>query len=199
MSSNEIIQVTDEFIKENSKYKKIKHSSKKGGPYSKNDKELRQNEVYRLHFEYGYSARKIADLMKVNRNTINGDVDYWYSKILKNIDIFNPEYAIIMKLEQMKTQKTRLRERLDKVKNDSERIPIERLIYDVDSKVLHTYLKFGESRYRVHKMATEWVNDYMKKNDKSERYLTFFDTISVSDKAHQRIRRIINEDRERRK
>jgi len=36
---------------------------KKGGPYSKDEREKRQNEVFRLHFEYGYSATKIADLM----------------------------------------------------------------------------------------------------------------------------------------
>ncbi len=28
-------------------------SEKKGGPYTKNEKEQRQNEVYRLHIEYG--------------------------------------------------------------------------------------------------------------------------------------------------
>jgi len=42
---------------------------KSGGPYSKDEREKRQNEVFRLHFEFGYSAVKIADLMKINRNT----------------------------------------------------------------------------------------------------------------------------------
>jgi len=37
---------------------------KKGGPYTKNEKTKRQNEVYRLHFERGYSAVKISDMMK---------------------------------------------------------------------------------------------------------------------------------------
>ena len=32
--------------------------SHKRGPYSKSEKESRRNEVCRLHFEYGYSARK---------------------------------------------------------------------------------------------------------------------------------------------
>lgn len=52
--------------------------SKKGGPYPINQKQKRQNEVYKLHFEYGYSARKIAEMMMINRNTINGDLQYWY-------------------------------------------------------------------------------------------------------------------------
>lgn len=35
---------------------------KNGGPYSKDDRGKRQNEVFRLHFELGYPATKIADL-----------------------------------------------------------------------------------------------------------------------------------------
>ena len=96
MPTNDLLQVTDEFLAQNSIYAKIKKLSKKGGPYSKNDKEKRMNEVYRLHFEYGYSARKIAELMKVNRNTINADIDYWFSRISKNVNFFNPEKMIVV-------------------------------------------------------------------------------------------------------
>ena len=35
------------------------------GPYSKQELEQRRNEVYRLHFEYGYSARKITDMIRI--------------------------------------------------------------------------------------------------------------------------------------
>jgi len=41
---------------------------KKGGPYSKDEREKRQKEVFRLHFEYGYYATRIADLMKIKRS-----------------------------------------------------------------------------------------------------------------------------------
>ena len=199
MSSNELFQVTNEFIKQNSKYKKIKKSRRKGGRYSVNDKAIRQDEVYRLHFEYGYSARRIADLMKVNRNTVNGDIDYWYSKILKHIDLFNPEYEVILKLKQMEIQRTRLRECLDKIKNNSEKIRIERLIYEIDSKEAYTYLKLTKTAFRIQKEIFEKVNKQMEEFGKPDRFLTLLDTISVSKKAHQRIRRIINVDRARRK
>jgi len=52
----------------------FKSKNKKGGPYSKKDRDSRIDEVCRLHFEYGYSAKKISELMKVNRNTINSDI-----------------------------------------------------------------------------------------------------------------------------
>jgi len=79
--------VDEEFIKQNQNLNsKI---IKKGGPYTKTEREHRQQEVYRLHFEYGYSAKKISELMKINRNTINGDITYWYSKISKTKTIFS--------------------------------------------------------------------------------------------------------------
>ena len=62
------INVTPEFLVEsiNEEYQK----NKKGGPYSKIERKKRQHEVAKLHFEYGYSARKISEMMKINRATI---------------------------------------------------------------------------------------------------------------------------------
>ena len=56
-------ECSSEFIEEN---KQIKFENrKKGGRYSKEQKDKRLQEVYRLYFDYGYSARKIAELMKI--------------------------------------------------------------------------------------------------------------------------------------
>ena len=198
MSSNEFLHVSNEFLKQNSKHAKTKRPVKKGGPYPRIDKDKRRDEIYRLHFEYSYSARKIADLMKVNRNTVNGDIDYWYSHIFKRVNILNPEFKIVTGLERMQIQLTRLREQLDKTKSISERISIERLMYDINSKILYTYQKLAISSIRTLDMATQWYNDKMKKKNLSERGISYYDTITVSDKAHERINRIVNEDRKRR-
>ncbi len=196
MSSNELLHVSDEFLKQNSKHAKIKKPVKKGGPYPRIDKGKRRDEVYRLHFEYSYSARKISELMKVNRNTVNSDINYWYSTILKKVNIFQPEYKIITILERMQIQLSRLREQLDKTKSISERISIERLIYDINSKILYTYQKIASSSIRTHTLATQWYNNKMMKENKTGRNISFFDIISVSKKAQERINRIINEERE---
>lgn len=195
MSTEKIdeIKVEKEFINENIKsFNKKFH--KKGGPYNKKDRDARRTEAYRLHFEYGYSAIKIAELMSVNRNTINGDIDYWYSKIL-NTNRLEPEFHILINLKRLETQRTRLREDLDKTATIQEKITLERLIYEMDSKILQIFFKLAQSEYRVHKIGTNWVNKALKKNKIDYRYLTFFDIISVSEKAEQRIRQIINEDR----
>jgi predicted phosphohydrolase len=193
--SLELPVVDTEFIEENKKINSKTHRN--GGPYSRSDRDKRRQEVYKLHFEYGYSARKISELMKMNRNTINGDIDYWYSKTSKNSNIFNPEGAIILNIQRLEIQRTRLREQLDKAKSFQERLALERLIYEIDCKILYTVNKLAESSKRIFDISTERLNQWMKKNKKDNRYLTLFDEISVSEKAHKRIEKIIKEDRMR--
>ena len=192
-----MLQVPEEFLKENAEYARTKIQRKNGGPYSKGDKDKRQDEVYRLHFEYGYSARKIAEMMNINRNTINRDVDYWYHKASKNFNYLDPENRIIMTLQRMEIQMSRLREQLDKVKTNSERMAIERLIFDINSKILHTHQQMGESYIRISKIGREYVNDFLKKENRDERVLSSFDLITVSQKAQEKIQKIINEDKRR--
>jgi len=178
-------KVSDVFINDNKQFLNTQFNSrnKKGGPYSKGDREARKNEVYRLHFEYGYSARKIAELMKINRNTVNGDIDYWYSKISIDTNILNPTLNITIIIEHFKIQRIRLREQLDKATIFHEKITLERLIHDLDFKILNTYQRLSESSLLVHKLATNWLNNYMKKQKRDNRYITFYDTISISKKS----------------
>jgi len=176
---------------------KKKSSKKRGGPYSKEEKIKRQNEVYRLHFDYGYSGRKIAELMIINRNTVNGDIDYWYSKIVKNTNILNPEDSIIITLKRFEIQRSRLREELDKTDSIQEKLMIERFIFNLDSKILNTYHRLVESVRKVADVSTQKLNDWMKENKKGERHLTYFDIFSVSKKAKEKIDKIIDEDRKK--
>ncbi|MBI1829732.1 MAG: hypothetical protein HY222_00650 [Thaumarchaeota archaeon] len=189
--------VTEDFIDGNQKLCQTMSKSRRGGRYSKQERITRRDEVYRLHFEYGYSARKISELMNINRNTINVDIDYWYSKIKQNTNILNPEDKIIETLERFKVQRTRLREQIDKVKDISEKIAIERLLFDVDSKICYTFQRIAESRYRIHGLATTWMNQNLKNEKKTERAITYYDTVKVSAKARERISRIIKEDKGR--
>jgi len=168
---------------------------KKGGPYTKQEIIDRKNEAYRLHFEYGYSARKIADLMKVNRNTVNGDIDHWYSKIVQNFNMFDPAYAVMINLQRLDIQRSRLREQLDKTETFQEKLALERLMLEIDSKILNTYNKLTNSARNLLDYSTERMNDWMKKTKKDDRFLTLFDRISVSGKAIEKIDKIIKQDR----
>ena len=186
--------ISDDFIETNKKFKPDTRR-KKGGPYTKQEIIDRKNEVYRLHFEYGYSARKIADLMKVNRNTINGDVDYWYSKIIDNTNMGDPLNAIMINLQRLDIQRSRIREQLDKTETFQEKLALERLILEIDSRILNTHYKLTNSARNLLDFSTERMNDWMKKNKKDNRFLTLSDILSVSEKAQEKINKIIKQNR----
>ena len=190
------LKISKEFLEENkSNLSQFMPKTRRRGPYSKQEKESRRNEVYRLHFDYGYSARKISELMKVNRNTINGDVSYWYSKIISNHNIFDPEMDILIRLKRFEVQRTRLRVQTDKTNEFQEKLSLERIILDIDSKVLQIYQKLGESTKRVMDAVTINLNHEMKKQKKDTRYMLLFDKIAVSERAKERIEQIIREDK----
>lgn len=193
VSKDSTLDVSSEFI-ESGKSLKTKQK-KRSGPYSKDGKIKRRNEVYRLHFEYRYSARKISELMTIPRNTINSDVDYWNGKICANSNIIDPEISVNINIHRFDIQYSRLREDLDKAENVQQRHAIEKMLFDIDCKIINTQIKLADSMKRIHRLGIGYLNDWLKENGKDNRCLTFFDTISVSEKAQQRISKIIKEDR----
>lgn len=190
------LDILEEFIEENRHdLSQFVPKSRRRGPHSKQDKEARRMEVYRYHFDYGYSGRKIAEMIKIHRNTVNGDIEFWYSKIAGSINIFNPESAVLVSLQRLEIQRTRLREQLDKTNSQQEKVSIERLITDIESKILYTRHRLVESIRRLSDLSIESLNDWLKENKKDGRYITLFDKIKVSSKAHEKIERIIKEDK----
>lgn len=112
-----------------------KKSNKKGGPYTKNQQEKRKNEVYRLHFELGYPAQKIAEILKVNRNTVNSDISFCYSQLAEDWEHQNVKKLIVKQLERFELQRSRLHEERENCTTLSEKLSVEKLILDVDQKI----------------------------------------------------------------
>ena len=109
---------------------------KKGGPYTKNEKMKRQNEVYKLHFEHGYSAVRISEMMKINRKAINSDISYWYSSLSKEWHSYDIDSWCMKQVNRLESQRSRLFKELDKAENTSVRLSIEKMILDVDVKMM---------------------------------------------------------------
>ncbi len=121
-----------------------KHRNKKGGPYSKKDRNLRMQKVSRLHFEYGYSANKISELLKVNRNTINNDIRNMYLTFRKYWNKISAVSLLQSHVESLLAQKRRLREELDITKKLSEKLAIEKMILQVESKIQQIQIRRGQ-------------------------------------------------------
>lgn len=191
------LNISPEFIAEG--IKNVSRQHKKSGPYTKDEKIKRSNEVYKLHFEYGYSARRIAELMKVNRNTINSDIQYWYSKTFEDYDELSIEDLIIKRVERLEIQRTRLREMLDKAEDFQQKITIEKMLFDIESRVAQINLKIFNSSSTTLNLAVDYINKWLTDNNHKDQLLPRLDTIKVSSKASERIRKIIVEDRKKAK
>jgi translation initiation factor 2 beta subunit (eIF-2beta)/eIF-5 len=191
------MHVSQEFIDENKKLCQTMPKSRRGGPHPKYEREIIRNEVYRLHFDYGYSARKISELMKISRSTIKVDINYWYSKIKLNTNPLNPRYGIIATLERLSLQRTRLREQIDKTTDISEKIATERLLFDVDSKMGYIFQRMVESKINVNALTTKLMNNWLKRQKVNDRAVSYLDVFKVSKTGEEKIRRIIKEDKSR--
>ena len=187
------LEISQDFINENKKLYQSRPKSRKSGPYSKHERQKRRDEVYRLHFEYGYSARKIADLMKINRHTIDSDIQYLYSTLqhannkISFGDLINKQHI------RFEYQRNRLMQILEKTNSIQEKQQLERLIFDIDSKLTNTYLKICDSKLKNWDMAVDYINEWMKKNHKDNHYLLYGDLITTSENKRKRIDKILHE------
>jgi len=119
--------------------------TKKGGPYTKQKQEKRRDEVFKLHFEYGYSAVQIANILNVNRNTINEDIKYWYSELYQDKDNFSRDW-LDKQFTRLEIQRARLRKELDEDISLKDRLQVERLITNVDLSICSFIVKIETSR-----------------------------------------------------
>jgi len=195
ISKDSELDVSQEFIESGKPSQP--HSKKRGGPYSKNERIKRQNEVHRLHFEYGYSAKRISEMMSINRNTINGDIDYLYSKIVSTSNDVDSKKYVIINIQRFNIQRSRLRESLDKSENFQQRLAIEKMIFDIDCKIINIQIKLTDSTKLMHKLGIDYVNKWLKDHGIDAQYMNYFDTIAVSAKASIKISKIIKEDRKK--
>jgi len=167
---------------------------KKGGPYPKSEQRKRREEVYKLHFDYGYSARKIAEFLKVNRGTINRDVMFWYADVTKKWRHIDSEFFVMRQIERFQIQRTRLREQLDIAETNKEKITIEKFLFDVDVKITDFQIRFSEARRNAIELAGNVVNNMLDKQKKNKRLISKYRFYEVSKKALDKINKIYDED-----
>lgn len=114
---------------------------KKGGRYTKKEQEERRLQVYHLHFEQEKPAVKIAEMLNVNRNTINDDIRYWHQQLANEMNAQDISAKMTKQIQRMEIQRDRLLEDLEDAKSLEEIIKVERFISDIDNKLIGVYLK----------------------------------------------------------
>ncbi len=168
---------------------------KKGGPYPTQAKKLRRDEVFKLHFDYGYSARKIADMTNTNRNTINSDIAFWYSQLQKDDHRVSSDDLINKILYRFEAKRVRLMEKLDKATVLSESLLLEKMIYEIDNKIIQIVMKIRIANQLGYDRTMNMFNDWLKENGYKERYILWGHTLRVSADTSNKIQKIIQLDK----
>ena len=158
----------------------VKHRQKKA-PYTKIQRKERRDEVYRLHFDNGMPATRIALLMKVDRNTINNDLKILYNKAIKeyNSDLSFDD-VIEKQLLRLETQRDRLCLYLCDTNDINSKITIECMITDIDFKVIGVIDKLNQNIVQHYDAVIEHVNKIAEKEKLKTRFTSLFELYRIS-------------------
>ena len=181
--------ISQEFLAENINSLGQFVPKRKTGPYSKHDKQARQDEVFKLHFNYGYSAREISQIMNVHRNTINSDISFWYSKIKFSYPKIDFEEMIGKQFTRLELQRTRLRKELDSTKSFDEKITIEKMISEIDGKIMGFYLRVSNSDHSIQYLVQKEVNRFLEKKGHKTRVIYTSQLLDMPEKTYEKVAR----------
>ena len=199
---SEYLEIPREFLEEEQKLcqtrPKLHNSGRintKCGPQPSHQKKTRRDKVYKLHFEYGYSARKIATMINANRNTVNSDILFWYGQMQKDGDRTSGIDWINKIFCRLESRRVRLMEKLEKTESLGDWLLIEKMINEIDTKTMQTLVKLEATEKTSYDRVMKTVNEFLKNNGYEERYIIWGQTISMSNENSAKVKKIIESDR----
>ena len=158
----------------------VKHRHK-FSPFTRAERNERRDEVYKLHFEHGMPATRIPVLMKVDRNTINNDLKIIYNRAIRDYNSDKSLDDIIEKqLLRLETQRDRLGIYLCDAKDINSKITIERLITDIDFKVIGVIERLNQNIVLHSNAVIEHVNKIAESEKLKTRYTSLFELYRIS-------------------
>src|SRR4029078_12903362 len=168
----------------------------KFAPFTHVERKQRRDEVYKLHFEHGMPATRIAEVMKVDRNTINNDLKILYNKVTRDYNSDKSFDDILEKqLLRLETQRDRLGTYLCDAKEITTKLTIERLITDLDFKVIGVIDRLNQNIVQHYNAVIEQVNKIAEKENLKTRFTSLFELYRISidsrqdlDKLKQKVR-----------
>ncbi len=169
-------------------------SEKKGGPYTKDDRHKRRQEVFRLYFEKGYPATKIADMMKVNRHTISSDVQIGYEQLKKTWTKYDLESIGVRQLQRHENQRFQLVEQLELLDNPRDRMIFEKLIFEIDKEIPTLFHKITNTQDMLYYHITKQMNLFSEKNNLGMGFVCMQDMFRVSPETAEKVNKLLDED-----
>ena len=110
--------------------------------------------------------------MKINRNTINSDVAFCYSKIRVDYDEEVFDDWLNKQLLRLESQRVRLRKEIDSDVTLQERIMVEKMLLDLDSKISSLIIKMLTAQHTQTDISVKCLNDCMDLEGSKKRYMS---------------------------
>ena len=193
---SEIPHIDKEFIQENNKLgKTMQILRKKGGPYTRAERQKRRDEVFKMHFLHGWPASRIAQVMQVNRNTINNDLYMAYPSLYKEWRLkerFMGAY-LEKQMARMDWQRARLLEMLGDDTRMEHRLAIEKLILDIDSRLASTMIKGASTSDSIEREVIQRLNEISDKHKLEVRWISKWQMLKATPRQYARIQAILDE------
>jgi hypothetical protein len=190
-------EINKEFIQENKKMNLnlVRHgqnNKRKFTPFTRSQRRKRRMEVYKLHFENGMPATRIAELMKVDRNTINNDLKILYKEALNdyNPDNMSLDDILQKQLLRLETQRNRLCLYLSDAKDNNNKIAIERLIADIDFKIIGAIEKLTQSIGKFWDDVIKEINRIAEDKKLDIRYTSLFELCKISIDSRENLNKL---------
>lgn len=154
----------------------------KFAPFTKVERRKRRIEVYKLHFENGMPATRIAQLMSVDRNTVNNDLKFLYRQALNdyNLDDMSLDDILEKQLIRLEAQRDRLGIYLSDAKDVTNKVTIERLIADIDFRVLTAVEKINHNTVQFYDQIIKAVNTIADNKKLDVRFTSLFELREIS-------------------
>jgi hypothetical protein len=140
-------------------------------------------------------ATRIAELMNVDRNTINNDLKLLYVEALKDYDPEDMSLDDILQkqLLRLETQRDRLCLYLCDAKDINNKIAIERLITDIDFKLIGAIEKVKHNAGRFRDEITKEVNRIAEHKKLNIRYTSDFELCEISTESRKSLDKLKEE------
>ena len=193
---SEIPRIDKEFIEENNKLgKTMQILPKKGGPYTRAERQKRRDEVFKMHFLYGWPASRIARVMQVNRNTINNDLYTAYPALYKEWRLKEQFIGAYLEKQmiRMDWQRAKLLEMLGDDTRIEHRLAIEKLILDIDSRLASTMIKGASTSDSIQHEVVQRLNEASENHGLDHRWISKWQMLKATPRQYARIQAILDE------
>jgi Mn-dependent DtxR family transcriptional regulator len=152
-------------------------------------------EVYKLHFDHGVPATRIAEMMKVDRNTIKNDLKILYREALKDYDPDDMSLDDILQkqLLRLETQRDRLGLYLSDAKDINSKIAIERLMADIDFKLIGAIEKVYHKEGRFWDEIIKKINKIAENKKWDVRYTSLFELHKISTDSRKSLNKLMED------